>query len=242
MKNEWEDTVAFVTGANRGLGLALTNELIARGARRVYAASRDKTKMMTTASDPRIVPIQLDITNAEHVRAAAAAAGDTTLLLNNAGVLASMSVLTSEPSKLRQDLDVNYYGVLDLVRAFLPALEKKATKGAAIVNVLSVASLANMPALGGYSVSKAAAWSLTQALRGELRPRGIRVHAVFPGPIDTDMIRGFDMAKASAESVAKAILDGVSEGKDDIAPDAMSSSVLETFTRDPRAIERQFSS
>lgn len=242
MKNEWEDTVAFVTGANRGLGLALTNELIARGARRVYAASRDKTKMMTTASDPRIVPIQLDITNAEHVRAAVAAAGDTTLLINNAGVLASMSVLTSEPSKLRQDLDVNYYGVLDLVRAFLPALEKQVAKGAAIVNVLSVASLANMPALGGYSVSKAAVWSLTQALRGELRPRGIRVHAVFPGPIDTDMIRGFDMAKASAESVAKAILDGVRAGKDDIAPDAMSSSVLETFTRDPRAIERQFSS
>ncbi len=230
-----EDTVSLVTGANRGLGRALVHALLARGARKVYAATRDGRAV---DPDPRVVPLRLDITDAAQARAAAAAAPDVRLLVNSAGVLASMSVLASEPAEIRRDVDVNYYGLLHMARAFAPQLA--AGQPAAIVNVLTVAALASMPALGGYSASKAAAWSLTQALRGELRGRGVAVHAAFPGPIDTDMIRSFDLPKTSAADVANAILDGVAAGTEDIAPDPMSLDVLATFQRDPRAIERRF--
>jgi short-subunit dehydrogenase len=136
-------------------------------------------------------------------------------------------------------LQVNAFGMLDVVRAFTPALIVNGPS--AIVNVLSVVAMASMPALGGYSASKAAAWSMTQAMRGELGAKGVTVHAVFPGPIDTDMIRSFEMPKTSAADVAQGILDGVEAGTEDIAPDAMSANVLATFQRDPRALERQFS-
>lgn len=228
------DSIAFVTGSNRGLGHALVEDLLARGARRVYAASRTGG---SPHPDPRVVAVRLDVTDRAQIAAAARLAEDATLLVNNAGSLASMSVLQAEPAQLQRDLDVNYHGVLETVRAFADRLV--AARGA-IVNVLSVASLASMPALGGYSASKAAAWSLTQALRGELGPRGVAVHAVFPGPIDTDMIRTFDLPKTSAAEVARALLDGVAAGALDIGPDPMSSDVLATFTRDPGAIERRF--
>lgn len=230
-----EGTVAFVTGAGRGLGRAFVDELFARGASRVYAGTRDGTH-----PDTRVTPIRLDITNPEQATQAAAAAADTRLLVNNAGVLASYSVLGSTPADLQRDVDVNYHGLLNVTRAFSKTLI--AARSGAIVNVLSVVSMASMPALGGYSASKAAAWSLTQALRAELKLHGVAVHAAFPGPIDTDMIRSFEMPKTSAQDVARAILDGVAAGKDDIAPDSMSSDVLATFERDPRALERRFAS
>jgi NAD(P)-dependent dehydrogenase (short-subunit alcohol dehydrogenase family) len=230
-----ENVTAFVTGANRGLGLALVDTLLARGAAKVYAASRDGK---LPRDDKRVVAVRLDVTKPDQIRAAAAAAADTRLLINNAGVLASLSVLAADQDHLRRDLDVNYHGVLATVRAFLDSLA--ASKDAAIVNVLSVVSMASMPALGGYSASKAAAWSLTQSLRAELAPRGIRVHAVFPGPIDTDMIRAFDLPKTSAADVARAILDGVAAGQDDIAPDPMAADTLATFLRDPRELARRF--
>ena len=226
-------TVAFVTGANRGLGRALVEELLARGADRVYAASRDGA---VRHPDRRVVPITLDVTDPSAAAAAAEAARDTRLLVNNAGVLASASVLAADHDALQRDLDVNYHGVLHVTRAFAPRLPA----GGAMVNVLSVVSMASMPALGGYSASKAAAWSLTQALRAELAGRGIAVHAAFPGPIDTDMIRGFELPKTSPAAVASAILDGVAAGQADIAPDPMSADVLATFVRDPREVARRF--
>jgi NAD(P)-dependent dehydrogenase (short-subunit alcohol dehydrogenase family) len=232
-----EHTVTLVTGANRGLGRALVAALLARGAGKVYAATREGKPV---DPDDRVIPIRLDITDPAQAQAVARAAPDVRLLINNAGVLASLNVLVSEPAALHRDVDVNYYGLLHVTRAFAPQLI--ASKDAAIVNVLSVAAMASMPALGGYSASKAAAWSLTQALRGELRGQGVAVHAVFPGPIDTDMIRGFDLPKTSAAAVANAILDGVAAGTEDIAPDPMSADVLATFQRDPRAIERRFAS
>jgi NAD(P)-dependent dehydrogenase (short-subunit alcohol dehydrogenase family) len=232
------DTVALVTGANRGLGRALVADLLVRGARRVYAAARDPRAIL---EDRRVVPLQLDTTDPAQVQAAAAAAPDVRLLVNNAGVLASTSVLDSARESLQRDLDVNYHGTLNVVRAFLPTLSAPAASGdAAIVNVLSVVSMASMLGLGGYSASKAAAWSLTQALRAELRARGVRVHAAFPGPIDTDMTHGMELVKTSPADVARAILDGVEAGHDDIAPDPMSADVLATFLRDPRELERQF--
>ena len=230
-----EDTVAFVTGSNRGLGRALVEALLARGARRVYAATRTGTMLH---GDPRVTAVRLDVTHPEQAREAAALAHDTRLLINNAGVLASFNVLAADPRHLAEDLQVNAFGMLDVVRAFAPTLVVNGPS--AIVNVLSVVAMASMPALGGYSASKAAAWSMTQAMRGELGPKGVTVHAAFPGPIDTDMIRSFDMPKTSAADVARGILDGVEAGTEDIAPDAMSASVLATFQRDPRAVERQF--
>jgi NAD(P)-dependent dehydrogenase (short-subunit alcohol dehydrogenase family) len=230
-----QDISAFVTGANRGLGRALVDALLERGALRVYAASRGGD---VTHPDRRVTAVRLDVTDPAQIRAAAAAAPDVRLLVNNAGTLASMSLLAADPAAIHRDLDVNLHGPLEVARAFLPRLAEGPE--AAIVNVLSIASLANMPGIGGYSVSKAAAWSATQAMRAELRSKHVRVHAVFPGPIDTDMIRSFEMAKTGAAEVARAIVEGVASGTEDIAPDPVSIEVLATFARDPRAIERKF--
>jgi NAD(P)-dependent dehydrogenase (short-subunit alcohol dehydrogenase family) len=234
------DTVALVTGANRGLGRALVAALLARGAGRVYAAARDPRAV---PEERRVVPLRLDTADVAQVEVAAAAAPSVRLLVNNAGSLTSGSLLGGDRESLRHDMEVNYHGTLNIVRAFAPSLAAQTSQpsgDAAIVNVLSVVSMASMPALGGYSASKAAAWSLTQSLRAELRARGVRVHAVFPGPIDTDMARGLELVKTSAADVARAILDGIEAGHDDIAPDPMSAGVLATFLRDPRALERQF--
>jgi NAD(P)-dependent dehydrogenase (short-subunit alcohol dehydrogenase family) len=231
-----EGSVALVTGTSRGLGRAFVEELLRRGARRVYAASRDGA----TFSDARVVALRLDITDPVQVRAATAAAPDVQLLVNNAGTNTAHSVLQTDLENLRRDFDVNVHGTLGVTRAFVPVLE--ATKQAAIVNIISVLAMANMPMVGGYSATKAALWSLTQALRAELRGRGIRVHGAFPGVIDTDMSRGFEVPKAAPQAVASAVLDGVVAGHDDIATDPMSADVLDLFARDPRELERRFTS
>jgi NAD(P)-dependent dehydrogenase (short-subunit alcohol dehydrogenase family) len=228
------DSVSLVTGSNRGLGHALVEGLLARGARRVYAASRGKGAQF---SDPRVVPITLDITDSRSLQAAAALAPDVQLLINNAGALSSGPVLTSTEAQLRTDMEVNYHGLLSMIRAFQPVLAR--TNGA-IVNVLSVVSLANWSTFGGYSASKAAAWSLTQALRVELRAQGIKVHAAFPGAIDTDMVRGYGMPKASPAEVTRGILDGLEAGTEDIAPDSASVGALATYLRDPNELIRSF--
>jgi NAD(P)-dependent dehydrogenase (short-subunit alcohol dehydrogenase family) len=236
----FEARTVLVTGANRGLGLALVHELVRRGVRRVYAASRIPAPIALWGSSAhgRVVPLRLDVTDDEQVRAAAALAGDIDLLVNNAGVLASAGVLGAPLDALSRDLDTNVLGIVRTARAFAPVLEQR--HGSAMVNILSVVALASMPGIGGYCASKAAAWSVTQSLRVELARRGVRVHAVFPGPIDTDMIRTFAVAKTSAPEVARAVLDGMAAGVDDIFPDPMSMEVAETWRRDPRAIESRF--
>lgn len=231
-----QGSVALVTGASRGLGRALVEELLERGVRRVYAASRGGV----AHTDARVVALRLDVTDPAQVREAAAAAHDVELLINNAGVNTAHSVLQSDPENLRRDLEVNVHGTLAVTRAFVPVLE--AAKGGAIVNILSVLALANMPMVGGYSATKAASWSLTQAMRAELRGRGIRVHGAFPGVIDTDMSRGFEIPKTSPQVVAAAVLDGVAADQDNIATDPMSTDVLDLFARDPRELERRFTS
>lgn len=236
-----QDSVLLVTGANRGLGLSLVEEALARGARRVYATARDIGSLgaATALGKERVVPLALDVTNASSLASAAERAPDVTLLLNNAGVLASYGALTSSEQAIAQDFAVNFYGMLAATKAFLPALERAGARGqAAIVNVLSVVSLANMPGIGGYSSSKAAAFSLTQAMRVDLAKKGITVHAALPGAIDTDMVRSFEMAKTSPRVVAKGILDGVEQGLADIAPDPMSSELYGKWQRDPKELER----
>jgi len=236
-------SVVLVTGANRGLGRALVEAAIARGAKRVYAAARDPKTLddLARASRDRIVPVQLDITNAESLAAAAKQAGDVTLLVNNAGVLASASVLASTDAAVAREFETNFFGTLAAMRAFAPALERAAASGgsAAIVNVLSIVSVANMPAIGGYSAAKAAAFSVTQALRAELGKKGVRVHAALPGAIDTDMVRDFAMPKTSPAAVAAGILDGVERDEDEILPDPQSKDMFALFRRDPKELERQ---
>ena len=186
------DSVALVTGSNRGLGLALVHAALAAGARKVYAGARDPKQLaaLVQQSGGTVVPLAIDITDARSHAAAAEQARDITVLFNNAGVLASYNVLTATSEQMAQDFATNFFGTLAATKAFLPALERAAQAGpAAIVNVLSVASLANVPALAAYSASKAAAASITQALRVELANRRVSVHGVFAGSIDTDMVR-----------------------------------------------------
>jgi NAD(P)-dependent dehydrogenase (short-subunit alcohol dehydrogenase family) len=229
-----QGTKVLVTGANRGLGRALVEQLLERGAATVYAAARTPG---TLSQADRVVPIQLDITSPTEIAAAATRIPALDLLINNAGLLASFNIVESTVEAIERDMQTNYWGTLAVTRALLPAIEK--SKGA-IANVLTVASLAAMPAHGGYSASKAAAFSLTQALRGDLAKRGLRVHAVFPGPIDTDMIKGFDLPKTSAADVARATLDGIARGDEDIFPDPMAASVGAEYAKMPKSVEKMF--
>jgi NAD(P)-dependent dehydrogenase (short-subunit alcohol dehydrogenase family) len=236
-------THVVVTGANRGLGRSLVEELLRRDdVKKIYATARTTEGLKAIeALDPRVRGLAVDITDPAQVQSAA----DTlvregtppTLVINNAGLLASYGVLDSSLESIRRDVETNYFGLLNIARSFGPLLER--SKGA-LVSVLSVASLASMPALGGYSASKAAAFSLTQALRAQLGAKGVRVHAAFPGPIDTDMIRSFEMPKTKPADVAAAILDGVSSDTADIFPDPMSREVGATWQKDPRSVEKRF--
>ncbi|QEM67269.1 SDR family oxidoreductase [Geobacter sp. FeAm09] len=233
-----ENRTILVTGANRGIGKALVEALLKQPVGKIYAAAR-KTEELPAFGDSRVVPLKLDITDLDLVRKAAALAQDVDLLINNAGVATFSSVVSAEPAALKHDLEVNYLGTLNVVRSFAPALEKRG--GGAIANVLSVLGLASMSAVGGYSASKAALFSATQAMRGELKAKGISVHAIFPGPIDTDMSRDFDMPKTSARETAENIIKGILADHEDIFPDPMSAQVGELWVKDPKGLERQFS-
>jgi NAD(P)-dependent dehydrogenase (short-subunit alcohol dehydrogenase family) len=234
------NSVAFVTGANRGIGRAFVELLLSGGARRVYAAARNLALLepLVALDRARIIPLKLDITNWQEAQIAAQAALDVNLLINNAGVLASGSLLASDIGSLRQEMDTNYLGTLNVIRSFAPIIERNG--GGSIVNVLTLIALASMPGFGGYSASKAAAYSMTQAVRAELAKKGIRVHAVFPGAVDTDMIRSVEMPKTSPQEVARAVLAAVEAGEEDIFPDSMSQNAYATWRQDPKALERQF--
>lgn len=239
MSHRIAGTVAFVSGANRGIGRALVEALLARGAARVYAGARDPRSLAALAEShgERVVPLPLDVTDPASVDAAAAAAPDVTLLVNNAGIALMGDLLDGAAEEaLQQQLEVNLYGALRLTRAFAPAL---GARGGAVVNLASVASLVNFPLLPTYSISKAATHSLTQALRAALAPRGVHVAGVYPGPIDTDMARAIPVEKTSPEAAAHAILDGLEAGEADVFPDGMSRQFGSAFYADARALERQ---
>lgn len=239
------DAVVLVTGANRGLGKALVEASLAAGARKVYAAARDPKQLeaVVRQAPDRVVALALDITDDGSLQAAAAQAVDITVLVNNAGVLASYNLLTSSTEDITQEFTTNVFGTLAATKAFLPALERAGAKGqAALVNILSVASLANLPSLGAYSASKAASFSLTQALRGDLAKRNISVHAVLAGSMDTDMVRTIEAPKSRPEDVAKAVIEGVEQGLEDIVPDVMARDLFATWKRDPKELERRFAS
>lgn len=221
----------LVTGANRGIGQALVEEGLRRGANRVYAG----TRRPLTHPDERVTPLTLDVTDAAQIQAAVESVESLDILINNAG-LALYGDL-SERAALEQHLEVNLFGTYDVTQAFLPLLTR--SRGA-IVNIASLAAWAAVPVLPAYSISKAAVFSLSQSLRAYLARPGVRVHTVLPGPVDTEMIRGLDIPKFSPESVARAIFDGVEKGEDDIFPDAVSESMAEGWSSGAvKAFERQ---
>jgi len=221
----------LVTGANRGIGQALVEEALRRGARRVYAG----TRRPLSHPDPRVTPLILDVTNAPQTLAVVEEVESLDILINNAG-LALYDDL-SDRAALEQHLAVNLFGTYGVTQAFLPKLTR--SRGA-IVNVLSLAALASVPVIPAYSISKAAAFSLSQSLRAVLAAQGVSVHAVLAGPVDTEMSRDLDIPKASAESVARAIFDGVERGDDEIFPDPMSGSMAESWRGGAvKALERE---
>ncbi len=226
------DKAILVTGANRGIGQALVEEALRRGAKRVYAGTRQPL----AHSDVRVTPLTLDVTNAAQIQEAVERVESLDILINNAGVAIYDDL--SNLDVIEQHLAVNFLGLFKVTHAFLPLLRR--SKGA-IVNNLSLAGLAALPVIPAYSLSKAAAFNMTQSLRALLTGQGVTVHAVVLGPIDTDMNRGFEIPKASPESAAVGIFDGLEKGEDDIFPDPASQSIAEGWrTGAVKGLERQF--
>ena len=222
----------LVTGANRGIGQALVEEALLRGARQVYASTRGSWNH----PDERVTPLTFDVTDPAAIRAAADTVESLDILVNNAGI-ALYDDLTDR-SVIERQLEVNLFGPYEVIQAFLPQLSQ--SRGS-IVNNLSVNALAPMPMIAAYSISKAAAFNLTQSLRSLLAGRGIRVHAVLTGPTDTDMTKGVEMPKATPRAVAQAIFSGVERDEEDIFPDPVAETVAHGW-RDgaAKALEGQF--
>lgn len=215
-----EQATVLVTGANRGLGLAFARLALAHGAKKVYAGARDPASVTLAG----VVPVQLDVTDAASVAAAAQALTDVDLVINNAGIASVQFVLAdgAEPA-LRAMLETNLYGVLAMSRAFAPTLARNG--GGAFVNVLSVSSWASSPVLAAYAVSKAAAWSLTNAVRNEVREQGTQVLAVHVGPIDTDLTRDFDIVKLPPDTVVERAFAALEAGAAEVMIDELSQAV-----------------
>lgn len=208
----------LVTGASRGIGRALVEEALRRGATRVYAAARHPV----AHPDERVTSVTLDVTDAEQVQLAAASVESTDVLINNAGVQPLDDL--SDPAVFERALAVNLFGTYRVTQAFLPVLTR--SRGT-IVNNVSLSALAPVPFAPGYSISKAAMFSLTQSLRMLLARHGVSVHSVLTGPTDTEMTRGLDIPKATPASVARAIFDGIENGDEDIFPDVLSQALAE---------------
>ena len=227
-----ENKTILITGANRGIGLALVNEALRRGAKRIYAGTRGALQN----ADKRVTPLILDVTSASQIKQAVDKVDALDVLINNAGIALYDDL--SKPDAIEQHLAVNLFGSFNVTRALLPLL--RLSRGA-LVNVLSVAGIGALPIIPAYSISKAAAANMTQSLRVLLAGQGVTVHAVFPGPIDTDMTRGFDIPKASPEAAARGIFDGLEKGEEDIFPDPDSQSIAEAWrTGAAKLLERQY--
>lgn len=211
-----EGAVAVVTGANRGLGRAYVSALLERGVARVYAGARDHASIVP--NDPRVIAVGVDITDAGAVAAAAALAADATVVINNAGAMLESPFLSAtDPDAARKEMDTNYFGTLRMARAFAPVLAVNG--GGALVNVLSVASFYSLPFNASYCASKAAEWSLTNALRLEMHAAGTLVIGVHPGFIDTDMTATVSEAKIDPAEVAAQTLDAVEGGHPEVLTD-----------------------
>jgi NAD(P)-dependent dehydrogenase (short-subunit alcohol dehydrogenase family) len=215
-----DNATVLITGANRGIGLAFAKAALARGARKVYAGARSPAGVTL----PGVVPLKLDVNSPADVTAAAQLAGDVTLVINNAGIAQMGGVLAADAeASLRQQLETNLFGVLRVGRAFAPVLG--ANGGGAMLNVASVASWVTMPALAAYAITKSATWSLSNALRNELRAQGTQVLTLHMGFVDTDMTQGIDMPKSTPEDIVARAFDALEAGADEVLADDMTQHV-----------------
>ena len=221
------NSTALVTGANRGLGKAFVQALLDAGAKKVYAAARDPRSI----NMPGVEPIQIDVTNMRDVTAAASVAGDVNLVINNAGIFRPTPLLAVTDAELRAEMDTNYFGTLAMSRAFAPVLARNG--GGALVNVLSALSWVNLPGTALYSASKAAAWSLTNALRQELREQSTQVVALHVGYMDTDMAKDVQSPKSNPLDVARQVLAALENGSSEVLADAVSRQVKEGLSAEP---------
>jgi NAD(P)-dependent dehydrogenase (short-subunit alcohol dehydrogenase family) len=227
-----ENKSVLITGANRGIGRALVNEAIRRGANRVYAGTRGPLQI----ADERVTPVMLDVTSVAQIQQAVGQIDSLDILVNNAGIAIYDDLSDIEVTE--QHLAVNFLGPLRMTQTFLPLLKR--SKGA-IINNLSMVGLAALPMIPSYSISKAAAFNMTQSLRAYLASSGVTVHSVVLGPVDTDMNRGLQIPKASVQSAARGIFDGLEKGEEYIFPDPASESIAEGWrTGVVKALEEQF--
>jgi len=228
-----QDQVALVTGANRGIGRTFVEELLARGARKVYATARRPEAI----DIPGVEVVRLDLTDPASVTAAAEAAQDVTLVVNNAGISTGAGLLTGDMAEIRREMDTHYFGTLGVIRAFAPVLA--ANGGGGIVNILSALSWFAAPGSGGYAAAKAAEWNMTNALRLELAGQGTLVQGVHLGAADTDITAGYDGPKIDPRDVARAALDAVAADEIEVVVDDWSRMVKDSLSADPKAFYEQ---
>ena len=222
-------SIALVTGGNRGIGEQFVKALLDRGAAKVYAAARDPRKVTV----PGAVPLRLDITDPESVRAAAEQAGDVTLLINNAGISTGASLLEGSRESFLREYETHVLGTLEMSRAFAPVLARNG--GGGLLNVLSVLSWATLPGSAAYSAAKSAQWSVTNALRIALAEQGTQVTGLHVGYVDTDLTAGIDAPKSDPADVARTALDGFESGLTEVLADALSQSVKSALSLPPAA-------
>lgn len=230
-------SVVFITGATGAIAKALIAELKSRGAAKIYAAARDVSGLSASAG---VVPVKMDVTSDADVAKAASTAADVTLLINNAGVNHNTSFMTAPDLAIaREEIEINYLAPLRVTKAFAPALIKN--KGA-VLNLLTILSRVNLPFMGSYCASKAAGLSLTQGLRGELAPKGVRIAAALPGAIDTRMTAMLTIPKMTTADAAREILNGFEAGEEDIYVGEMARGLAQGLAHDPKGVERQLAS
>lgn len=238
---EIKNSIALVTGANRGIGKAIVSALYNCGAARIYATARqiDTLADVIAIDKEKIIPLALDVTKPDQIEKVASTTQDVNLLINNAGVLGSSGFFASNSLDIaRWEMETNYFGTLLMVQAFAPIL--KHNNGGVIVNLLSVASIVNAPLIGSYCDSKAALYSLTKGIRAQLAEQKTLVVGVFPGPVETDMAKVLPLDKVSVNQIADSILLGIQNNVEDVYPDALSQEVFSDMTSKLKALEKQF--
>jgi NAD(P)-dependent dehydrogenase (short-subunit alcohol dehydrogenase family) len=225
-----KNKVILITGANRGIGKSLVKSSLEKGAKKIYATCRDLSKM-PNFGDERVVSLKLDITNDEQVLKIAKKTIDVEVLINNAGVLSPGNVLEGDINAFKNDMDINYYGTLNMMKAFAPILERNGPSR--IVNIVSIVAYSPLPSIAGYSASKAALYSATLSVRTELAKKRVTVHAVNPGAIDTDMNKGSEWEMPAPDEIATILLDRVEAEELDIIPDEMGLGMYKAWKEEP---------
>lgn len=233
-----KEKVILITGANRGIGKSLVKASLEKGTRKIYATARDVSKL-PNFGDERVIPLELDITDKAQILKVVEKARDVEILINNAGSFNPGTILDGEISGMELDMQTNYYGTINMMRAFSLVLEKNTPSK--IVNIVSIAAYSPLPSIAGYAASKSALFSATLSVRIELAKKGITVHAVNPGAIDTDMNKGSNWDMPAPDGVAKIILDKVEAGELDIVPDEMGLGMFNAWKEEPSKLAEIFS-